>query len=217
MVDRPGFMLYFDIRPALQRMNNEERGQWLAAVIDYAEFGVIPSELDNMAGMAFDMFRPRIDQDAKRYSDKVLQSKYAVYCREAQRREETPCSFDEWLNNQAISSDNERYPTTTTTANTNTNTNTTATTTTESNADKPLTRHKYGSYKNVLFTDEEYAKLQAEYPTDYSERIERLSEYIASTGKSYKSHLATIRSWARKDGTKAGTMPSYGGEENWSL
>lgn len=84
-------------------------------------------------------------------------------------------------------------------------------------ADKPLTRHKYGSYKNVLFTDEEYAKLQAEYPADYSERIERLSEYIASTGKSYKSHLATIRSWARKDGAKAGAMPSYGGEENWSL
>ena len=88
---------------------------------------------------------------------------------------------------------------------------------TVSKADKPLTRHKYGSYKNVLFTDEEYAKLQAEYPADYEERIERLSEYIASTGKSYKSHLATIRSWARKDGAKAGTMPGYGGEENWSL
>ena len=88
---------------------------------------------------------------------------------------------------------------------------------TVSKADKPLPRHKYGSYKNVLFTDEEYAKLQAEYPTDYSERLERLSEYISSPGKSYKSHLATIRSWARKDGTKAGAMPSYGGEENWSL
>lgn len=84
-------------------------------------------------------------------------------------------------------------------------------------ADKPPTHHKYGSYKNVLFTDEEYAKLRAEFPGDHSERIERLSEYIASTGKSYKSHLATIRSWARKDGTKAGPMPSYGGEENWSL
>lgn len=87
----------------------------------------------------------------------------------------------------------------------------------ERKADKPPTRHKYGSYKNVLFTDEEYAKLQAEYPTDYSKRIERLSEYIASTGKSYKSHLATIRSWARKDGVSGGTMPSYGGKENWSL
>lgn len=64
------------------------------------------------------------------------------------------------------------------------------------------TRHKYGSYKNVLLSDEEYTKLTEEFPHDYSARIERLSEYIASTGKSYKSHLATIRSWARKDAEK---------------
>ena len=61
------------------------------------------------------------------------------------------------------------------------------------------TRHKYGQYKNVLLTDEDYAKLQSEFPHDYSERIERLSEYMASTGKPYKNHLATIRNWARKD------------------
>ena len=60
-------------------------------------------------------------------------------------------------------------------------------------------RHKYGMYKNVLFTDEEYEKLQVEFPHDYTERIDRLSEYIASTGKKYKNHLATIRAWARKD------------------
>ena len=73
------------------------------------------------------------------------------------------------------------------------------------------TRHKYGMYKNVLFTDEEYQKLQEEFPHDYTERIERLSEYIASTGKKYKSHLATIRSWARKDtGTNQGSKPKSG-------
>lgn len=64
------------------------------------------------------------------------------------------------------------------------------------------TRHKYGLYENVLLTDEDYQKLVAEFPHDYSERIERLSEYIASTGKKYKSHLATIRAWARKDTTQ---------------
>ena len=67
---------------------------------------------------------------------------------------------------------------------------------------KPV-RHKYGAYKNVLLSDEDYTKLQAEFPRDWSERIERLSEYIASTGKSYKNHLATIRSWARKDKQKS--------------
>lgn len=59
-------------------------------------------------------------------------------------------------------------------------------------------RHKYGEYKNVLLTDDELEKLKAEYP-DYQERIERLSSYVASTGKSYKSHYATIRNWARRD------------------
>lgn len=68
----------------------------------------------------------------------------------------------------------------------------------EAEPPKP-SRHKYGMYKNVLLSDEEYQKLQEEFPHDYTERIERLSEYIASTGKKYKSHLATIRAWARKD------------------
>jgi hypothetical protein len=68
----------------------------------------------------------------------------------------------------------------------------------EAQPPKP-TRHKYGMYENVLFTDEDYTKLVAEFPHDYTDRIERLSEYIASTGKKYKSHLATIRAWARKD------------------
>ena len=60
-------------------------------------------------------------------------------------------------------------------------------------------RHQYGRYKNVMLTDEDYEKLQCEFPHDYSDRIERLSEYIASSGKSYKNHLATIRNWASRD------------------
>lgn len=62
-------------------------------------------------------------------------------------------------------------------------------------------KHKYGEYKNVLLTDEELKKLQAEFP-DWEDRIERLSSYVASHGKSYKSHYATIRNWARKDKEK---------------
>ena len=52
-------------------------------------------------------------------------------------------------------------------------------------------------------------KLKAEYPTDWQERIERLSEYMASTGKSYKSHLATVRAWARKEGDRQKQAPTF--------
>ncbi len=60
-------------------------------------------------------------------------------------------------------------------------------------------RHKHGQYGNVLLSEEELGKLQSEFPYDYEERIERLSEYMASTGKSYRNHLATIRNWARRE------------------
>lgn len=61
----------------------------------------------------------------------------------------------------------------------------------------------HGRYKNVYLTDDELQALKNEFPNDYAARIERLSEYIASSGKKYKSHLATIRSWAKKDKEKS--------------
>lgn len=64
------------------------------------------------------------------------------------------------------------------------------------------TRHKYGQYSNVLLTDEDLLKLKTEFPSDWSSRIEKLSSYIASTGKKYKNHLATIRNWAKNDEVK---------------
>lgn len=69
------------------------------------------------------------------------------------------------------------------------------------------TKHKHGEYNNVLLTDEELDKLQAEFPRDWEQRINNLSGYIASTGKAYKSHYATIRSWARKDKEEAQNRP----------
>lgn len=68
--------------------------------------------------------------------------------------------------------------------------------------DTKAIKHKYGLYSNVLLSDEDVTKLQAEFPIDWTDRIERLSEYIASSGKTYKSHLATIRSWAKTDADK---------------
>ena len=69
--------------------------------------------------------------------------------------------------------------------------------------EKKPAKHKYGEYRNVLLTDEEYGKLQQLFPYDLQDRIERLSEYIASKGAKYKSHYATIRSWANRDGKQS--------------
>lgn len=77
---------------------------------------------------------------------------------------------------------------------------------TKESSTKREPRHKFGEYKNVLLTDSDMKKLKEEFPTDWEERVERLSAYMASTGKTYKNHLATIRNWARRDsgGNKVG-------------
>lgn len=79
---------------------------------------------------------------------------------------------------------------------------------------KKSPRHKHGEYQNVLLSDDDLEKLKAEFPSDWDQRIQRLSEYMASSGKSYKNHLATIRNWARRDKPAA---KSAGGEDMTDL
>ena len=40
---------------------------------------------------------------------------------------------------------------------------------------------------------------QNSFPDNWKDYIERLSGYMASTGKQYQNHAATIISWARQD------------------
>lgn len=57
------------------------------------------------------------------------------------------------------------------------------------------------SFNNVKLTEEELTKLETKFgKQDTQRRIETLGEYIASKGKRYSSHYATILSWARKEG-----------------
>ena len=66
-----------------------------------------------------------------------------------------------------------------------------------------------GRYQNVFLTGQEQAELQTDFPGLWREYVERLSEYMASTGRTYKSHAATIRRWIADDRRKA-TPPARG-------
>ena len=66
--------------------------------------------------------------------------------------------------------------------------------------DAPAT---FGRYQNVFLSAGELSELKADFPAVWQEYIERLSEYMASTGKTYKSHAATIRRWLADDRRKA--------------
>lgn len=60
-------------------------------------------------------------------------------------------------------------------------------------------KKKYGRYGNVPFTDKQLEKLKEEFPRTWEERIEKVSVWADSKGKTVKDGLATIRNWARKN------------------
>lgn len=65
------------------------------------------------------------------------------------------------------------------------------------------TRHKYGQWKHVLLSDEELNKLTDRLGTQRTnEMIERLDNYMESTGKRYKNFYQTILNWVKRDGEK---------------
>ena len=65
---------------------------------------------------------------------------------------------------------------------------------------------KYSENKNVELTEDEFERLAEQMGAGKrDEYIENLGNYMASTGKTYRSHYATIRSWFSRDGGKKST------------
>jgi len=68
--------------------------------------------------------------------------------------------------------------------------------------DKPKGK-PYGEFRNVLLTDSELTRLQERFGTEADTLIQRLSVYIESSGKRYKSHYATVLNWKQRDDNEA--------------
>ena len=205
---KPGVMFYFDIRPCIRRLNLEEKGILFEAILDYGEFGTIP-DVDGTVGVAWDFIQQRLDRDTGRYDEKVEQTKYAVYVREAKKKDIKLPPFEKWRllseseREQMLSDDNERYPTTTTTSTTTSTSTPTTTSTIESMADKPPkhTRFSPPSVDDVRA----YCSLHG-----YNVDAERFVDFYTSNGwkvgrNPMKDWKAAVRTWAKKE--KSNGMP----------
>ena len=75
-----------------------------------------------------------------------------------------------------------------------------------------LFNHQYD--RNIPVIREIYSRrfsgLKTELPDKWEYYIDRLSCHIASTGKQYHSHAATIYKWAQEDAAKGKAAPKQG-------
>lgn len=181
------------------------------AILRYDMDGTEPEFEDDAVSLIWlSVVRPHLDENKQKYEEVSKARSEAVSSRHKQNDTKVTnatnvefvnkCSNSEQMNTNATDTDTDY--------DVDTDYDTDSDLKEKINKKEKPVRHKYGEYKNVLLSDQEMEKLQDEFPFDWQQRIENVSAYCASHGKTYKDYLATIRSWARKD-KKNSVQDSY--------
>lgn len=60
-------------------------------------------------------------------------------------------------------------------------------------------KQKYGKFENIFLSDVEIENLKQEYPSNYSEVIDKLSAYMAAKKENYENHYAAVVLWLLRE------------------
>jgi len=207
MSERPGFILYKKQRTLFEHLSVRERGELITAVFDYFCDGDCQKPKSRTASMAFDVICEQLDYDKSAYEEK---------CKRLSQNANKRWNKEVSNPKDAIASNTVPNENTNQIKNQNTNTNAVSEADggyvqpePSSGADISPTspgrrrngeiREVYGAFGNVYLTASEYAALSSEFPDDIDLRIDRLSEYMETSGYRYANHASVIRRWSRTD------------------
>lgn len=203
-----GILIQESFYEAMQFLPDRERLELFDGICAYSLNGTVPENLSPVAKSMFILMKPNIDSSTKKYTAAVSNGKKHSKKNKEEAQTEEPSSnqSDNQSSNQSEDQNADHdydydldldldYD-----LDSNSDLDSDSDASAKGSPPKrgKALKHKYGEYKNVLLTDEEVYKLKQELP-NYDELVQRLSEYIASSGKKYKSHYATLRTWNRRE------------------
>lgn len=202
MIDKKtSFVLPTDLLNELEDFSDDEVGRIFRAVLIYTNEAEEPSFEDRALKIVFRHIRKYIDSANENYDKKVQANRLNGAKGGRPKKEATE--------NPAVIEKTERFsekPNITYTGS-ETEYKSEIESDSESELESGNKAHthtkKYGENNNVELSDDEYERLAERMGvSNRNNYIEKLSDYMASTGKVYQSHYATIRNWFRKDGGK---------------
>ena len=201
-VKKTSFVLPTDCIEDLEDFSDAEAGELFRAILAYADEQQEPDFSDRAMKMFFKRIKKYIDSANVNYEKKVQANRLngAKGGRPKKEAAENP-------KNRAVTEKNEGFSEKTKKADTESESDTESDTESdfkEGNGENtPSPKKKYGESGNVILTDDEYERLAEQMGVSKrDEYIEKLGDYMASTGKTYRSHYSTIRNWHRRDGGK---------------
>lgn len=185
-MERENFVFYRSFFESIQEINglkeeydlpqekiNEIKLECYEAICEYALNNVEIDLKSANSRMIFRQFKPQIEANIKRYLNgcrpKVKQSKSKTKAKTKRSSSKSKANDNDNVNDNVNDNDNV-------------------------NEKEKKVKHTHGTYKHVRLTDDEYSRLQNDFPY-YQKLITKLDEYIEETGKKYKNHNLVLRRW----------------------
>lgn len=98
--EKPGVMIYGDLHSTIAKLDYAQAGQLFCAIMDYGLEGKMP-QLPSPLDLLWPMIQLRLDADDDRYYDVINKRSYAAYVRWAKEKNQTPLSYESWLEKDA--------------------------------------------------------------------------------------------------------------------
>lgn len=201
---RDSFVIFKNWDDAIRTAPEDKQLELYHALMDYAIQGELPENISWEARMFLMTLQGNMQQSIVRYAASVENGKLGgrpKKCENLEKPNETQANLEE----PKRTNPNLEEPTHNLNKNDNDNVNknvyiekeNSLTRVKESEESSPSTRrqkHKYGKFKNVLLTEDEYKRLLSE--SDGAAAIEYFSEYREIKGYKSRNDNLAIRKWA---------------------
>lgn len=196
MEECKGIVFYRSFYEAVKDLPPEEFKKAVSAILEYGLNGLEPESSGGIEWMVYILTKPQLDANQKRRENGEKGGRPAIGTKPAKNQTITKENPNP---NQTEANETETEPKEKEKVKEKDKAKVK-----EKEKDKAAPepkKEKYGEFENVMLTGDEFKKLVdslgSKKASDY---IERVSVYVAQTGKRYQNHYATILNWARKDG-----------------
>ena len=206
---KDSFVFFRSFYEGILNLPKENQTEILIAICEYSLNNKIPDDLSPVAKAMFTVIKPNIDNASKRYRASVENGKKGGRPRKNENLEkpnnnlEKPNNNLEKPNNNLTETQSKPNQNLNVDVDDNYNVNNNYNINNNTNTNVKNIKHKYGEYKKVKLTDQEYNKLLTDYGSSNLQTIIKyLDEYLEMKGDKYKSHYMVIKKWGAEAALK---------------